>query len=176
MRGWSAGAAIAVALLVASSADVAAQGPIGSQTLFAGAYRLRVDLYSDPPFAGRRFDFDVLVSADRGAELHDLSLQATAIPDRSTNATRLPVLLSAAGGGYKGFTTMPVRGGWRLVFTVAGPLGTNTVSLPLEVAAPVAIPISLAWTIALSPLLLLLAFLLQQRRYLGRLQRAAAFH
>lgn len=171
-------AAVLVAGLLASStvSAGAAQGPVRSQTLRAGAYTLRVDLYSDPPFTGRRFDFDVLVSSGDQADLGGVTLTASAVPDTGTNATASRATVSRAGpsiGGFRGYVTMPVRGSWFLRFAVDGSAGNNTVDLPLQVAAPTAIPIWLAWAIGLAPLLGLLGFAAGQRSYLARLQQTA---
>lgn len=167
--------AVVTSVMLMSAIQAAAQGPVRSEMLYAGAYRLRVDLYSDPPFTGRRFDFDVVVSADRREDIQGVTVTASAIPDPSTNAVETAAMLVPAGstaGGFKGSVNMVVRGGWVLRFTVSGKLGTNTVGLPLQVAAPAAIPIELAWTIALAPLLILAGFLVEQRSYLRRLQTA----
>ena len=175
MKRALAALVLVVGTLLVWAVAAAAQGPVGSDTLYAGAYRLRVDRYSDPPFTGRRFDFDVLVSADKPQDVQGVSVTASAIPGANTNATEVPATLVPAGstpGGFKGFVTMPVRGGWTLRFTVSGPLGTNSVPLLLQVAAPAAIPIELAWAIALAPLLVLAGFLIEQRAYLRRLQTA----
>lgn len=167
---------LALTALLIAAPSAAAQGPVRSETLYAGAYRLRVDLYSDPPFAGRRYDFDVLVSTGIASGLHGVSLRATAVPDVSTNATSVNAVITPAGsvGGFKGYASMPVRGAWRLRFMIGGPAGSNAVDLPLQVAAPTAIPIWAAWAIGLAPLLGLLGFAIQQRAYLTRLQRQAS--
>lgn len=178
MKRVLAALALMAGTLLLSTVAAAAQGPVGSDTLYAGAYRLRVDRYSDPPFTGRPFDFDVLVSADKPQDVQGVSVIASAIPDVGTNATEVKATLIPAGstpGGFKGFVAMPVRGGWALRFTVSGALGTNSVLLLLQVAAPAAIPIELAWAIALSPLLLLVGFLIEQRAYLRRLQATPGF-
>lgn len=167
--------AVATGVILVSSIAAAAQGPVRSEMLYAGAYRLRVDLYSDPPFTGRRFDFDVVVSADRTQDVQGVTVTALAIPDPSTNAVETLAILMPAGstaGGFKGSVNMAVRGGWVLRFTVSGKLGTNTVGLPLQVAAPAAIPVELGWAIALAPLLILAGFLVEQRSYLRKLQIA----
>jgi hypothetical protein len=171
-RGWLAGV-LAWCLLCWSPLIVAAQGPVRSETRYAGAYTLRIDLYSDPPFTGRRYTFDVLVSATTPADLRGLTLAASAIPDAGTNATPVRASLSPASssaGGFQGYVTMAVRGSWLLRFDVAGPAGSSSADLPLRVAAPTAIPIWLAWLIGLSPLLGLLLFGVRQRSYLARLQ------
>lgn len=164
----------ASAMLLSTGISAVAQGPVRSETLRAGAYSLRVDLYTDPPFAGRRFKFDVVVDATAPADLRGLTLTAVALPDITTNATSVRARLNPApsSGGFQGFVIMPVRGSWFLRFTMAGPGGNNTVDLPLQVAAPTAIPIWLAWTIALAPLLGLLMFAVEQRSYLARLSRS----
>lgn len=167
---------LACGLLSWSAITAVAQGPIRSETRYAGAYTLRIDLYSDPPFTGRKYTFDVLVSAIAPADLRGLTLTASAIPDVGTNATAAHASLSPAGspmGGFKGYVTMAVRGSWLLRFDVAGPAGSSSVNLPLQVAAPTAIPIWMAWSIGLAPLLGLLAFAVRQRSYLARLQRSA---
>jgi len=175
MRRWWLVGLLACGALCLSPITAAAQGPVRSETLYAGAYTLRIDLYSDPPFTGRRYTFDVLVSATTPADLHGLTLAASAVPETGVNATPVRASVSPArqAGGFQGYVTMGVRGGWLLRFTVGGAAGINTVTLPLRVAAPTAIPISLAWLIGLSPLIALTAFGISQRSYLARLQRAA---
>jgi hypothetical protein len=177
MTARGAALVLAGAMLLLSSAPAFAQGPVRSETLYAGGYQLRVDLYSDPPFTGSRYDFDVLVSADRPADVRGVDVTAAAVPDAGTNATELPATITAVRsdpGGFKGYVTMGVRGRWHLHFVVSGLLGTDTVNLPLDVAAPTEIPLWLAWAIALSPLLGLLAFARRQRSYLRRLQGSPA--
>jgi hypothetical protein len=173
MKRWWLAGLLACGTLCASAITAAAQGPVRSETRYAGAYTLRIDLYSDPPFTGRRYTFDVLVSATPPADLRAVTLTASAIPDTGTNATTMRASVSPAGqtaGGFQGHVTMGVRGAWRLRFTVGGPAGTNAVDLPLRVAAPTAIPAWLAWSIGLAPLLGLLLFGVRQRSYLARLQ------
>jgi hypothetical protein len=173
---WAA-LVLAGGMLLLSSVATFAQGPVRSETLYAGGYQLRVDLYADPPFTGRQYDFDVLVTADRPADVRGVDVTAAAVPDAGTNATELPATITPVRsdpGGFKGYVTMGVRGRWQLHFVVSGLLGTNTVNLPLDVAAPTEIPLWLAWAIALSPLLGLLAFAQGQRAYLRRLQTVPA--
>ena len=172
-----AGLVLAAGMFLQLSLPASAQGPVRSETLLAGAYRLRVDLYTDPPFTGRRYDFDVLVSADRASDARDVTVTATAIPDAGTNATDVAATVTPASSlrsGFQGYVTMGVRGGWKLHFVVNGPAGTNAVSLPLEVTAPPEIPSWVAWSVALSPLLFLLLFAWRQRSYLANLKREAS--
>jgi hypothetical protein len=169
--------ALMAGLLLLSAIAAAAQGPVRSDTLYAGIYRLRVDRYSDPPFSGQRFDFDAVVSSDAPKNLRDVTLTALAIPNPGTKAATLKATLVPAGsipGGFKGYVKVPVRGEWTLQFIVSGPLGSNAVGMPLQVSAPAAIPIEAAWAIALAPLLGLLGFFLEQRSYLARLQRSVS--
>jgi hypothetical protein len=166
-RWWLA--VLVGAALYSSAISAAAQGPVRSETRYAGAYTLRIDLYSDPPFTGRRYTFDVVITA---TDLRGLALAASAIPEVGTNATVVRATVSPARqeGGFQGYVTMGVRGDWRLRFTVVGAAGTNLVDLPLRVASLTAIPIWSAWLIGLSPLLGLILFGVRQRSYLARLQ------
>jgi hypothetical protein len=175
MKRWWLAGFLACAALCSSAITAAGQGPVRSETRYAGAYTLRIDLYSDPPFTGRRYMFDVLVSAATPADLRGLTLAVSAIPEPGTNATTVRASVSRARqtGGFQGYVTMGVRGSWVLRFTVGGAAGTNAVDLALRVAAPTAIPIWSAWLIGLSPLLALIAFGARQRRYLARLQAGA---
>lgn len=177
MKAWGLATLLAGLLLMLSAVTASAQGPVRSETLYAGAYRLRVDLYTDPPFTGRRYDFDVLVSADQPAYTRGVVVTASAIPEAGTNATEVPARLMPApssAAGFKGSVTMGVRGWWKLHFIVSGPMGTNGTDLPVDVAAPTEIPVELAWAIALSPLLFLLSFGWRQRANLRRMQSAPA--
>jgi hypothetical protein len=165
-------------MLVLSAVSAAAQGPIRSETRYAGPYTLRIDLYSDPAFAGKRLNFDVIVNASTTDDLRGLTVTASAIPDVGTNGTLERATVSPAVqsiGGFQGYVTMQVRGDWRLRITVSGPPGTNTVDVPLRVAALTAIPVWSAWLIGLGlPLLGLIGFAAQQRSYLARLQEGAS--
>ena len=173
MRRWPS-ALLAVVWLGLSGISAAAQGPIRSETRYAGAYTLRIDLYSDPAFTGRRLTFDVVVAAAGTADqLRNLTLAAVAMPEAGTNATPVRASISQPGhalGGFQGSVTPQVRGSYRLHLTISGPAGTNAVDLPLRVVAPTAIPIWFAWSIGLLPLLGLFVFGLQQRSDLARLQ------
>ena len=172
MRRWPA-ALLAMLLLCLPAISAAAQGPIRSETRYAGAYMLRIDLYSDPAFTGRRLNFDVVVGASTTDQLRSVTLTASAIPEAGTNASSVRATISHAGesvGAFRGYVTTQVRGSYRLHVTISGPAGTNAVDLPLRVAAPTAIPIWFAWSIGLAPLLGLLLFGIRQRSYLARLQ------
>jgi hypothetical protein len=172
MRRWPA-ALLAAVLLGLSGISAAAQGPIRSETRYAGAYTLRIDLYSDPAFTGRRLTFDVVVAASTPDQLRGLTLTASAIPEVGTNASPVRATVSHAGQtatGFQGYLTPQVRGGYRLHLTISGRAGTTAVDLPLRVAAPTAIPIWFAWSIGVAPLLGLFVFGLRQRSYLARLQ------
>jgi hypothetical protein len=172
MKRWWLASALACGALFSSAISAVAQGPIRSETRYPGAYTLRIDFYSDPAFTGKRLNFDVVVSASTDDQLQGLALTASAIPEAGTNASTLRATVSAAQslGGFQGYVTMQVRGSYRLRFTVSGPAGSNAVDLPLDVAAPTAIPIWFAWSIGLAPLLGLLLFGVRQRSYLARLQ------
>jgi hypothetical protein len=172
MKRWWLPGLLACGALLSSAIITDAQGPVRSETRYAGAYTLRIDLYSDPAFTGRRYTFDVVISATPPADFRGLTLAVSAIPDTGTNATPARASISPARqpGGFQGYLTMGVRGSWLLRFTVAGAAGKNVVDLPLRVAAPTAIPIWSAWLIGLAPLLGLIGFAVHQRSYLARLQ------
>ena len=175
-RWWLAGFLACAALFWSAITAAAAQGPIRSETRYAGVYSLRIDLYSDPAFTGKQLRFDVLVGATTTDQLRGLTLTAEAVPEAGTNGTLVAASVSPesqSAGAFQGNVTMQVRGGWRLRFTVSGPAGTNAIDLPLSVAAPTAIPIWFAWLIGLAPLLGLFVFAVRQRSYLTHLQRAA---
>jgi hypothetical protein len=176
MHRWPA-ALLAMVLLCLSAISAAAQGPIRSETRYAGAYTLRIDLYSDPAFTGRRLNFDVVVSASTADQLRSVTLTASAIPEAGTNASTVRATISRAGSsvaGFQGYVTPQVRGSYRLHVTISGPAGTNAVDLPLRVSAPTAIPVWFAWSIGLAPLLGLIGFGWGQRSYLARLQAGAS--
>lgn len=172
MKRWWLGGLLAWGALFSSAISASAQGPVRSETRSAGVYTMRIDLYSDPAFTGRQYAFDVVISATPPADLRGVTLTVSAIPDTGTNATPVRASVSPArqAGGFQGYVTMGVRGSWLLRFTVGGTAGVNAVDLPLRVAAPTAIPIWLAWSIGLGPLLGLIGFAAQQRLYLARLQ------
>jgi hypothetical protein len=177
MKRWGFAYFLACAALFSSGITAAAQGPVRSETRYAGVYTLRIDLYSDPPFTGKRLNFDVVVSASADDQLRGMTLTASAIPEAGTNASLVRATVSPAAqsvGAFQGYVTMQVRGSYRLLLTISGAAGSNTVDLPLNVAAPTAIPIWLAWSIGLTPLAILMGFGMRQRSYLAHLQRAAS--
>jgi hypothetical protein len=173
MKRWGFACFLACAALFSSAITAAAQGPVRSETRYAGVYTLRIDFYSDPAFTGKRLDFDVVVSASTDDQLQGLTVTASAIPEVGTNASLVRATVSPAAqsvGGFQGYVTMQVQGSYRFWLTTSGPAGTNAVDLPLRVAAPTAIPIWFAWSIGLAPLLGVFLFGLRQRSYLARLQ------
>jgi len=75
---------------------------IRSETRYAGAYTLRIDIYSDPAFTGRRLKFDVVVAASTADELRNLTLTASAMPESGTNASPCE-RISAPRGSHGAF-------------------------------------------------------------------------
>jgi hypothetical protein len=144
--------------------------PGQSQTLIAGPYTIDVTLSQNPPFTDQPFEISV---APHGSN-RTLSGLVVAEPGLGTDATNLQTTLTPSTtthGAVSGWLHIPVRGSWQLVFHLDGPLGQSSTSLALTVGAPGAMPVWLAWSIAMIPLLFIAWWVYWQRLYRGRLLR-----
>src|SRR5262249_11978553 len=138
-----------------------------------GPYLLEILLDRDPPLVGQPLGVAVRVWLD-GAPLHGATVAVAGRPGPGTEATALPVLAlvpeATEVGSWAGELVLPVRGAWELEVRVDGPAGIAQSGVGLVAASSTAIPIWLGWLIGLSPLVGVVWFAAQQRRYLRRLQ------
>lgn len=151
-------------------AGQAGSAPGQSQTLIAGHYTIDVTLSKDPPFTDQPFEITV---APHGSNMTLRGL-VVAEPGLGTDATNLQTTLTPSTtmrGAVSGWLHIPVRGSWQLVFHLDGPLGQSSTSLAVTVGAPGAMPVWLAWSIAMIPLLFIAWWVYWQRLYRGRLLR-----
>ena len=141
-----------------------------------GGYRLIISQYADPAHVDQALPITVW-AADGGATLDDVRLTAVGEPGLGTDATpthaaRL-VEEPTEPGSYAAELELPVAGSWDVEVDVDGPAGSGSVRVPVQVAAPAAIPIWLGWAIGLSPLLGVAWFATWNSRELRRLSLAA---
>jgi hypothetical protein len=157
----AAGATLAAALLALPQL-----APTRTDAYAAGPYTVTVSR-DDPVQVGRATAFAIAVAPADGA-----SVVGIALPGPGTAARPGRALPAAAGQGgrYVVTASFPVRGAWVLALDVTGAAGRGRASVPVTAAAPGAIPQWLGWTIGLSPLLGLAAFLAVQVRSARRLR------
>ncbi len=142
--------------------------PAHRETLIAGPYIVDVALSQDPPFTDQPFEITV-IPHDRHIKLSGL---VVAQPGLGTDATNLQTKLTpstSTRGAVSGWLHIPVRGAWQLVFHLDGPQGQSSADLAVTVGAPGAMPVWLAWCIAMIPLLFIAWWVYMQRRYRGKL-------
>lgn len=156
--------------VVALVAAVLALAPLGGSTrtdaYAAGPYTVSVTRV-DPVDVGSTAGFSLSVAPADGA-----GVVAITLPGPGT-AGRPGRTVTAAGlrpGAYEITATFPVRGAWVLAIDVSGRAGSGRAVVPVTAAAPGAIPVWLGWTIGLSPLVGVAAFLAVQVRAARRLR------
>jgi hypothetical protein len=135
----------------------------------AGPYTVTVTR-NDPVDVDRSTGFAVTVAPSAGAGVVAITLPGPGTAGRPGRA------VTASGGGsgrYVVTATFPVRGAWVLALDVSGAAGHGRAVVPVTAAAPGAIPVWLGWTIGLSPLAGLAAFLAVQVRAARRLRLSA---
>lgn len=147
-----------------------ASAPGQSQTLIAGPYIIDVILSKNPPFTDQPFEITVAPHSGTIA----LSGLVVAEPGLGTDATNLQTKLTPSTttrGAISGWLHIPVRGAWQLVFHLDGPQGQASATLAVTVGAPGAMPVWLAWSIGMLPLLFIAWWVYRQRLYRGKLLR-----
>jgi hypothetical protein len=144
-------------------------GPALTETLTAGPYTVDVNLYQNPPVTDQ-LDKVTVVPQDKSVAL---SGSIVVQPGLGTDAVPLRSQLSPdQSGTLVGNIRMPVRGSWQVVVHLNGARGPGSASFLVTVAAPGAIPVWLAWLIALVPTPAIAWLLWHQFRYRRRLVQA----
>jgi len=156
-------------LFVVAVCTAAGISPLATQRAHIGPYHLLLSFYSLP----------------RTEQLLNMTIQSTTpgmnlrfsqpvlTPAPGTDATDVHVTLSPDSDTrdvYDVNVTPPIRGLWLLHMTASGPAGSFAGDIPIDVLGPPAIPVWLGWLIGLSPLPLLIAFILVQVRWRKRLR------
>lgn len=145
----------------------ASSNPASTEILTAGPYVVDVNLYQDPPVTDQSVKVTVIP--------HESSLRLSGrilmVPGLGTDAVELHSNLFPMGhaNALVGTVRMPVRGAWQIVIQLNGPRGEGEASFPVTVAGPGAMPVWLAWLIALTPLLGVAWMLWHQYRYRQKL-------
>jgi hypothetical protein len=154
-----------VTLVAAVLALAPMAGSTRTDAYAAGPYTVIVTRV-DPVDAGSATRFAVTVKPADGAGVVAITLPGPGTPARPGRTVIAP---GGRAGTYEVTATFPVRGAWVLAIDVAGRAGRGRAVVPVTAAAPGAIPIWLGWTIGLSPLLGVAAFLAVQVRAARRL-------
>jgi hypothetical protein len=172
---------LAIAALAATSLGAIpalAHGvPVKQAERDVGGYHLIVSEYADPAHVDQGLPITVW-AADGSAPLDDAQLTAIGRPGLGTDATPTHVARlveePTEQGSYAAELAFAVAGSWDVEIDVDGPAGSGSVQVPVQVAAPAAIPVWLGWAIGLSPLLGVAWFASWNRRELRRLAATAA--
>lgn len=145
----------------------ASGGPARTVTLAAGSYIVDINLYEDPPVTDQSVEVTV-IPHDSGLRLSGRILM---VPGLGTDAVELHSQLSPMGRSNTliGAVRMPVRGAWQIMIQLDGPRGKGEASFAVTVAGPGAMPVWLAWLIALTPMVGIGWMLWHQRRYRQKL-------
>ncbi len=130
--------------------------------VMAGPYALTVNLYDYPANAGFTLPFSI-----QAQPAQQLTYSVFSVPTGHISATTVRASISPETqhpGSIQGDAEITVRGPWVLRITVNGNAGSYMVNVPIEATAPPAIPNWLGWFIGSIPLIILLLFLILQRR------------
>lgn len=143
--------------------------PLTTQRAVIGPYQLLLNFYSLPR-AGQALSMTIEPAA-AGTSLQ--FSQVALNPAPGTDAKTIQVNLtpdSESRGVYDVTVTPSIRGKWLLHLQVTGVSGTVVGDIPINVEGPPEIPTWLGWLIGLTPLPLLIGFILLQVRW-RKLQR-----
>ncbi len=142
-------------------------GPALTETLTAGPYTVNVNLYQNPPVTDQSDEVTVVPQDNNIPSSGSIVVE----PGLGTDAVPLHSQLSPPdqNGILVGSIRMPVRGSWQVVVQLNGAKGSGSASFLITVAAPGAIPVWLAWLIALVPTPAIAWLLWHQFRYRRRL-------
>lgn len=136
-------------------------------------YRLEISIYDEQPYVRRPVRFTIRALLE-GAPLPCGAVAARGRPFVETRAvpTRAVRLRRDEDGTGRcaGAVLLPVQGLWDLEVRIEDGTAGETFRVPLNVAAPHAMPKWIAWMIGLSPLGGMAMFAWSQRGYLRRLR------
>lgn len=145
----------------------ASGGPALTETLTAGPYIVDVNLYQNPPESDQLVEVTVVP--------HETSVPLTGNivvkPGLGTDAVPLHFTLAPLNQTSTLVTNirMPVRGSWQVVVQLNGAKGSGSASFLITVAGPGAMPVWMAWLIALVPTPAIAWLVWHQYRYRRRL-------
>jgi len=123
--------------------------------LAAGDYHFYLELYGFPLRAGSSAYFE-LVPALNGSPYSEIEI--VAVPVNGNPGSSYPIAVDPIEEGSnwsQGKIALSTVGDWELNFTVSGEGGIANGYLPLTATSPPIIPTWAAWTVGLSPALLL---------------------
>lgn len=151
-------------LFVTLTLTAGGASPLETQHAIIGPYQLLLNFYSLPR-AGQALSMTV-EPASAGVTLQFSRVALKPAP--GTDAKTILVNLtpdSETKGVYDVNVTPSIRGKWLLHLQVVGISGTAVGDIPINVEGPPEIPTWLGWLIGLTPLPLLIGFILLQVRW-----------
>jgi hypothetical protein len=137
--------------------------PAKVDTAQAGAYPLKISLYTAPAHAGFALPFAIAPQAGTSTAL---TYTVTSVPGPGVKATQIHGSVTPdphVTGGVQGTVEITVQGQWYLHIVVQGPSGEGMLDYPVTATAPPPIPLWLGWLIGFIPLYGIVAFLIIQR-------------
>jgi hypothetical protein len=159
---------------------------VHSETVPLGASNLTASFTDWPVKAWRSLEMTFVPTggiADRTAEIKSVSPSGEAVPvgvsgllASDPEHVQLPRHPRARDAWGLDLVALPEEGLWHLEFTVQGPEGTSTATLPIQVGPTPGPPLALSWTLGLLPWLAVVPFLIRgwirSRSYRVRVTRA----
>jgi hypothetical protein len=134
-----------------AGSGLAQQQPARSEALAVGPYRVQVQLSENPPVVGHALDVRVAPGGAAGLTGQLIAYPLTGTDSTPINARLLPD--PADPGRLMGSLQLPVRGAWRLMVELDGPLGRGSAGFAVTSEVPFVIPAWLGWLLGLSPLI-----------------------
>ena len=164
IRRWLVPALLGLGGLLWATPSVGAHNAFPAQefSLQAGLYHYRALLFNEKVNAGDHVQILLVADPTAARPMPQLQLQAlgpdgavvvaTLVPDENDHSNTAADLV------------IPAQGAWQINLSVSGPLGTGRAGFPLPVNPAPALPQWAGWAIALSPLLGVAWFAVQQRK------------
>lgn len=158
---------VACFFMLALGAASADSGPALTETLTAGPYTVNVNLYQNPPVTDQLVELTVV--PQNTSEI----LSGTVIMEPGLGTDAIPLHFTLAPLNHTstlvGHIRMPVRGSWQVNIQLNGAKGPASASFLITVAGPGAMPVWVAWLIALTPAPAIAWLVWHQYRYRRRL-------
>lgn len=158
---------VACFVMLILGAASASSGPALTETLTAGPYNVNVNLYQNPPPSDELVELTVVPQDTSVALTGSIVVE----PGLGTDAVPLHFKLAPLNQTSTLVTNirMPVRGSWQVDVELNGAKGPGSANFLITVSAPGAIPVWLAWLIALVPVPAIAWLVWHQYRYRRRL-------
>ncbi len=163
---WVVPALLALGWLGWGAPSVAAHNafPTREFSLQAGGYTYRALLFNEKVNAGDHVQLLLVGRPWASRPLPQIAVQALGPDGATVAATLMPDENDHSNTAAD--LVIPTQGAWQIQLTAHGPLGNGSAGFPLPVNPAPALPQWAGWAIALSPLLGVAWFAVQQRTLL----------